>query len=102
MILKKMRLIVEFIECVLSEKSLINLQSRRSYRKYIADEILKNNSPDINDVCIHCARLYPQSHIPWVQCEECSRWLCELCLRVVFKKDINAIKNDKFLCYKCK
>ena len=94
--------IVEFIERILLEQPLENLQSRRSYRKYLIDEIMKNNSSNIHDICIHCARFYPQSHIPWVQCEKCLRWLCELCLRLIFQIDINAVKKLKFICYKCK
>lgn len=67
--------ICQYVEALLANKSLNNLQSPRTYRQYIK-EIFITHTDDMQRICIHCGILCESVTI---KCEECDRTACDGC-----------------------
>lgn len=85
--------ICQFVECILKNKSLLNLEDPNTYRTYIK-KLLTENSDDKRSFCLHCG-LDCDSNI--VMCNSCGRSCCYGCKEYVYEDTA----NDVFICELC-
>lgn len=84
--------ILQFSECFLKNKDMVNLEEPDIYRECVKSKLL-NCTLDMKDICLHCGGKINTFEI---KCRQCSRYVCTGCLEYYYKN----IKSEE--CIFCK
>lgn len=84
-----------FIEAILNERSLINLEDPNLYREKMKD-FLGENSDDMTQICVHCGDIVSNSKF---KCSDCNRPACIGCSKYHYMDHEN---YTTALCLFCK